>query len=160
MTRTGRLAIPAFALALALAGCASTVVTTPKPAPTSTTSPTPNSLILAPATVPSAVGICSQQMSFGADGNASPIICSNGAVNVLAWNYLWLNAPALFAAGPDATQVQVAALVAQLQGPTPSNESEFCLAAAYYDWQFAIDLDPASEGLPGNGCNVDFPHWP
>lgn len=152
-----------------LAGCGATApgsggnsggsgnqASTPTQAPTTT----PNPLILAPATTPSTVGICSQQMSFGADGNASPIVCSNGAINVVAWNYLEPNAPALFAAGADASEGQVQNLVSQLTGPIPSNESEYCLVQAYYGWSFAINLDPASQALPGATCASDIADWP
>jgi hypothetical protein len=99
-------------------------------------------------------------MSYGADGNASPIICSNGAINVVAWDYLKPNAPALFAAGADASEAQVSTLVSKLVGPLPSSESEFCLVSAYYGWQFAINLDPATQAIPNASCSSDFLHWP
>ncbi|MHB1894249.1 MAG: hypothetical protein ACYCTZ_12280 [Candidatus Dormibacteria bacterium] len=106
------------------------------------------------------MGICSQQLSFGADGNANPIVCSNGAINVLAWTYLEQNAPALFAAGADATEGQVQTLVSQLSGPIPSNESEYCVVKAYYGWSFGISLDPANQVVQGSTCATDIPDWP
>lgn len=153
-------------LALGLAGCASTPTNSASnsggqpSAPTQTPTSTPNPLILAPATTPSSVGICSQQMSYGADGNASPIVCSNGAINVVAWNSLEPNAPALFAAGADASEGQVQNLVSRLNGPIPSNESEYCLVQAYYGWSFGINLDPASQVVASASCSSDIPDWP
>jgi hypothetical protein len=151
-----RLRIAAIALgvlALGLAGCSSTPTSSASnsggqpSAPTQAPTSTPNPLILAPAITPSSVGICSQQMSFGADGNASPIVCSNGAINVVAWTYFEVNAPALFAAGADASEGQVAGFVQQLQGPIPSNESGYCLAAAYYGGPL-----PSTSIRPARSC--------
>ena len=42
---------------------------------------------LAPATGPPSVDECQQQLTFGADGTASPVKCANGDVNVVAWRY-------------------------------------------------------------------------
>jgi len=154
-----------------IVGCASTPAaggaTTPPsqaPAQQSTPTPTPNPLILAPATTPSSVGVCTQQMSFGADGNANPIICSDGAVNTLAWTYFNQMYPGIFSIGAYATLNQIQQAVTQLEGsgPIPDQESAYCLAKAYYGWQFGISLDPANQiGLPGgSSCAQDIQYFP
>ena len=158
-------------LGLLVVGCGSTTAvatqTTPPtqaPAQQSTPTPTPNPLILAPATTPSSVGICTQQMSFGADGNASPLLCSDGAVNTLAWTYFNQMYPGIFSIGAYATLSEIQQAVTQLEtgGPIPDQESAYCLAKAYYGWQFAISLDPANQvGLPGgSSCSQDVQYFP
>lgn len=156
-------------LALLVVGCGSTPpssipTTSPTQAPAqqSTPTPTPNPLILAPATTPSAVGVCTQQMEFGADGNASPILCSDGAVNTLAWTYFDQSYPGIFAIGAYATVNQVAQAVTQMEtnGTIPTEESAYCLAKAYYGWQFGISLDPANQTGASASCSQDIPNFP
>ena len=109
----------------------SPIQATPTAAPSPSPSPTANPVVLNPATTPSVVGTCSQQLSFGADGNAGPIICTNGAVNVLAWNYFITGSAGLFSAGSDATPGQIEQLESSAQGWTgPIGQSVYCLAAA------------------------------
>lgn len=124
----------------------------PSPAPSSpTATPTPNPLVLAPATVPSAVGICSQQLTFGADGGAYPQECGNGAINVLAWKYY--DQPGyskILALGPDATPNEAqAALCAAPQDPLPWVLNAYQLAYTYYRWTFA-GMDPNT--MVTDGC--------
>lgn len=135
---------------------AATQQSTPTPAPT------PNPLILAPATTPSAVGVCTQQMEFGADGNASPILCSDGAANTLAWTYFVRMYPSIFAIGAYATAAQVQQTLAQMEanGTIPTEESAYCLAKAYYGWQFGISLDPANQTGVSSSCAQDIPNFP
>jgi hypothetical protein len=143
--------------ALVLAGCGrASATTTPSPTPTSAPtqarSSTPNPLILAPATTPSTVGICSEQLEYGADGTAGPITCSTGAVNVLAWSYYVPINDGLFSAGTDASPSQIEALEASaLKSSTegwsiPIGDDFFCLASDYYGWNFGLDLAPAPAG--------------
>ncbi len=132
----------------------------PAQAPTATATPTSNPLILAPATTPSSVGVCTQQLSFGADGTVGPILCSDGAVNTLAWTYYDQMYPGIFAIGAYATQGQVAQAVTQMTGSIPTSEDAYCLAKAYYGWQFADSLDPANQtGVPSS-CAQDYPNFP
>ncbi len=162
-----------LALGLVIAGCASasplasgrsgtpTVSSqTPEATATATPTTTPNPLILAPATTPSSVGICTLQMSFGADGNSSPILCSDGAVNTLAWTYFDQMYPDLFAIGAYATESQVQQAVGQLSPPIPDEESAYCLAKAYYNWQFAVPMDPANQTGVSASCAQDIPNFP
>lgn len=173
-TRHGRYATGVILLAsIALvAGCGGTTAPGQAPAQTPasssaavstpTATPFPNPLILAPATTPSTVGVCTQQMTFGADGNASPILCSDGAVNTLAWTYFDQSYPGIFAIGAYATENQVAQAVTQMEtnGTIPTEESAYCLAKAYYGWQFGISLDPANQTGTRASCSQDIPNFP
>ena len=142
-------------LALLIAGCASTPAparpTAPpsqtpaqQAAPPPTATPTPNPLILPPATTPSSVGICQQQLSFGADGDASPLFCQDGAVNVLAWRYFQSAYPAIFALGAYATPSQIQQVTSKMAPPFPDADAAYCLAKAYYGWSYAESLNPAA----------------
>jgi hypothetical protein len=134
---------------------------TPIPAPSPSPSPTVNPVVLNPATTPSVAGTCSEQLSFGADGNAGPIVCTNGAVNVLAWNYFTTSSAGLFAAGSNATPAQIQQLESSAQGWTgPIGQSVYCLAAAYYAWSFGLNLDPLAQGGGTASCAANVPNWP
>ena len=137
---------------------------TPTPPPATSNAPTPvsNPLILAPATTPSSVGVCTEQMAFGADGTAGPLLCSDGAVNTLAWTYFDQMYPDIFALGAYATEGQVAQAASQLvpNGTLPTAEDAYCLAKAYYGWQFGVSLDPANELGTGASCAGDIPNFP
>lgn len=151
--------------AMTLASCGGVireVTTSPSTPPIAppTTSASNNTNVLSPATTPSAVGVCLEQMQFGADGSASPLLCSNGAVNSAAWNYFQSMYPNLFALGEYATQSQVADAVSGMTSPIPDEEDAYCLAKAYYGWQFGISLDPANQVNPENNCASDIPNFP
>lgn len=166
-------ALSLLILGATMTGCAvsppsgpgSSGVSTPAnqaPEATATLTPTPtlNPLILAPAATPSSVGICTQQMTFGGDGNASPILCSDGAVNTLAWTYFDQMYPDFFPIGAYATESQVQQAVSQLSPPIPAEESAYCLAKAYYNWQFAVPMDPANQTGVSASCAQDIPNFP
>ncbi len=106
---------------------------------------------LAPATVPPAVGLCSEQLSYGADGNASPLFCANGQLNVLAWKYFAALHPRVMALGPNAAPGDVEAAVAlDIKNSTgPIECSAYQLASVYYGWSFGID--PTSGSLADGG---------
>jgi hypothetical protein len=97
--------------------------------------------VLAPATVASRVGVCSQQLQFGADGNVGPVLCADGRVNGLAWLSLASSAPRVLGAGPLASPDSVsAAMCADQQNSTlPITQSAYEIAKAYYGWQFGVD---------------------
>jgi hypothetical protein len=99
-------------------------------------------------------------MSFGVDGNANPIVCTDGAVNTVAWQYFDQMYPDIFALGEYATEGQVSQAVSQMVPPIPDEESAYCLAAAYFGWTFAVNLDPASQVLLSDSCSSDIPDWP
>lgn len=108
--------------------------------------------VLPPATVPSVVGLCTQQLSYTADGNASPLFCSNGEINRLAWNYFADLNLLVMALGSKATAGDVEAAVASdLNGSDAIECSAYQLAAVYYGWNFGTD--PTSAVLTG-GCPI------
>jgi hypothetical protein len=120
--------------------------------PAAATTPNSARAVLPPASVGPAVDECSAQLSIGADGNAGPLTCANGKLNVLAWDYFAKDNPLVMSLGPDATPDQVLeAMCADLHtGSTDVIElSVYRLSALYYGWRFGID--PASE-FPA-GCS-------
>ncbi|MGA8206534.1 MAG: hypothetical protein WB801_04685 [Candidatus Dormiibacterota bacterium] len=134
MTAKRRAASVALSLALGilLGACASSP-------PRSGSAATPS--MLAPASVLPVVGECSEQLGFGGDGNAEPVLCSNGDVNVLAWNYFATIDSALLGLGRRATEEEVQSqLCSDLQHSTiPIEQSAYTLAKTYYGWRFAGD---------------------
>ena len=110
--------------------------------------------VLAPATVPPAVGLCSAQLSYAADGNASPLFCSNHEINRLAWTYFAMGKPRVMALGLDASPSDVGSAVsADLSNSTgPIECSAYELAAVYYGWSFGVD--PTSGVITG-GCPTE-----
>ncbi|MGC1185695.1 MAG: hypothetical protein WBA31_11195 [Candidatus Dormiibacterota bacterium] len=93
---------------------------------------------LPPARKPPAVGECSVQLEFDGDGNASPLVCHNGAINILAWNYFATIDSPLLGLGRAATEQRVERqLCADLNHSTvPIERSAYTLARAYYGWKF------------------------
>lgn len=93
---------------------------------------------LLPAREPPAVGECSVQLEFDGDGNASPLICHNGSINILAWNYFATIDSPLLGLGRDASEQRVETqLCADLDHSTvPIERSAYTLARAYYGWRF------------------------
>lgn len=102
--------------------------------PSSRAAPAP----LLPAREPPNVGECSAQLEFDGDGNASPLMCHNGAINILAWNYFATIDSPLLGLGRDATEQRVETqLCADLDHSTvPIERSAYTLARAYYGWKF------------------------
>jgi hypothetical protein len=108
--------------------------------------------VLPPATVPPVVGLCTQQLSYAADGNASPLFCPNGEINRLAWKYFADLNLLVMALGSNATPSDVeSALASDLNGSNPIECSAYQLAYVYYGWRFAVD--PTSGVLTG-GCPI------
>lgn len=118
-----------------------TTTTTPPPSTTTTTTTVPVLPVLPPATVPPVVGECSQQLIFDADGNAGPLTCTNGDINVLAWQYYAKMNSSAMSLGPDATPSQVyRALCAGVYNTSfPIQDNIYALSATYYGWHFAVN---------------------
>lgn len=114
----------------------------------SQTSTTAVGTALSPATVAPKAPECSQQLQVGADGNAGPLTCSHGALNILAWAYFAKNDPLVMIIGPNAVPNQVLqAMCSDLRTSTiPIELSAYELASRYYGWRFGIDL---SSEFPG-----------
>jgi hypothetical protein len=108
--------------------------------------------VLPPARSLPVVALCSQPLITSADGGATPLICTNGALNVLAWKFYAAISPRVLSAGTAATDRSVrAAMCADWIGghaTAPEERSAYELAAAYYGWSF--DTDPTD--LRFSGC--------
>jgi hypothetical protein len=112
----------------------------------------PAGIILSPADVPPRVGLCSQQLEIGADGNAGPISCSNGKLNELAWQYLAKNNLNVMALGYDVLPDQVLrAMCSDVQSGGSTNVLEvsaYNISVLYYGWKFGVS--PSQEFLSGD----------
>jgi hypothetical protein len=112
-----------------------------------------NPQVLPPATMLPAVPLCTTPVQVYQDGNAGPLQCRGGAMNVAAWRWFEEHLqPPVMAAGPAlSTDAQRAALcqVGPQNMTVPEAESAYWLAAAYYSWA-PID---AERFLVAGGCH-------
>lgn len=109
----------------------------------------PATYILPPASVPPKINECQQHLTYAANGNPSPIQCSNGALNVLAWNALAAQEPSVMKLGYQASQAQVQAAICKDANAAdadssaiisaPLESTAYHLAALYYGWNLSID---------------------
>ena len=147
-------------LALVAGGCSSTPTASATPTPSSSpavasSSPAPSSVngetpvpqqILAPAPDLPVANLCSAQLTTTADGNASPLLCSSGAVNVQAWRFYASVSASVLGIGLNPTQGQVENAmcddIAHNHASRPEEVNGYKLAATYYGWSF--NLDPAT----------------
>jgi hypothetical protein len=129
----------------------STASPTSSPTPAVTPSPTPEPA-LPPATVPPAAGVseCSLTLQIGADGNAGPLFCADGGINVLAWSYFAKDNPLVMALSSAAVQQQVeTAMCTDLKTSTiPIETSAGQLAFRYYGWKFS-GIGDITTAFPG-----------
>jgi hypothetical protein len=92
-------------------------------------------------------------LEIGADGNAGPLFCSDGGVNVRAWTYFAKDNPLVMALSSEAVPQQVeTAMCADLKTSTiPIETSSGQLAFRYYGWNFAGigDITTAFPGFCG-----------
>jgi hypothetical protein len=110
--------------------------------------------VLPPAPGPPVGGLCTEQLTSLPDGSVSPLFCSNGDVNRLAWRYFAHKDLAVMGLGIFAADTDVATAIRQdLSGhATDAVEcSAYQLASVYYGWGFAVD--PTSGALTG-GCPI------
>ena len=105
-------------------------------------SPVP-SHVLAPATDPPAGSLCSAPIQTAADGNATPLLCRGGEVNVQAWQFYAEVSASILGLGlnPTAGQVQAAICDDFRHGHAtkPQEVSGYKLATVYYGWNFNVD---------------------
>ena len=100
--------------------------------------------VLAPATVPSSVDECQQQLTFAVDGTAGPLKCANGDLNVLAWRHYVEAAGHLMSVGRFASPDQVLQAMCRDNNSTiPVEQGAYTLAQAYYGWRFVVDPSSA-----------------
>jgi hypothetical protein len=142
---------------LMLAACSSpqpTATTTPPPASPTIQSPSPSSSpstdevpvpeqVLPPATDAPVAMLCSRPIVAAADGNATPLFCRSGALNVLAWKYYSDISASILSLGLNPNEGQPQAAMCDdiaHNGATRSTEvNGYRLAAAYYGWTFSFD---------------------
>ena len=111
---------------------------------------------LSPATVPSKAPECSQQITYSASGVVSPLTCTNGDLNVLAWNSLATLEPSVMSLGYGASSSQVqAALCSDVHAniSNPIEEVSYQISALYYGWNFTTN--PSAVINNGTCVNVD-----
>ena len=135
------------------------------PSTTITTVPTTSPAgfaILAPTTVPPVSAECNLPVTESEDGNWSPLLCSDGGVNVPAWGrYAHLITAPLFVLGRNATESAVIATMCQADtegnATLPEVQSAESLAGAYYGWPFQdtsrITSFPYYPTLTSNECS-------
>jgi hypothetical protein len=125
---------------------------TPTPSPVASPSPTPTSTgdevaveshVLPPASDPPVARLCSKPIATTSDGNAGPLFCHDGSINVLAWAYYGAVGVSIMSLGlnPNNGQPQAAMCDDMAHnGAKPSQEANaYRLAAAYYGWSFTFD---------------------
>lgn len=118
--------------------------------------------VLTPATITPVSDECALPLTHYQDGNAGPLLCPGGGVNVLAWQDFaegqvsggprsWSQTMAL---GPNASATQVWQAMCtdkpRVYGTNTLTLSAQKLAAAYYGWDFH-GPDPGTE-FQQNGC--------
>lgn len=122
-----------------------TPASSPSPSsPSSTASPSAVARqVLPPAKSLPIVALCSQQLTTDQNGVAGPLICTDGALNVLAWNRLAPTTPRVLAAGAAATvkgvQTALCRDVNLSHAAVLDELGAYELAAAYYGWHFSTD---------------------
>jgi hypothetical protein len=106
--------------------------------------------VLPPATDLPVAMLCSKGIVAAADGNATPLFCRNGAVNVLAWKYYSEISESILSLGQNPNEGQPQSAICDdiaHNGATRATEvSGYRLAAAYYGWTFTFD--PAKVTCP------------
>src|ERR1017187_3778882 len=118
-------------------------------APGAVTSSSANYAVLTPATVPSKTPECSQQLTYASNGNPSPISCSTGYLNILAWNALSALELKVMTLGYSATPSQVQPTLcvdanaadadSSVNASNAIEESAYQISALYYGWSFTTN---------------------
>ena len=87
--------------------------------------------------------LCSKPITQAPDGNATPLSCSNGAVNVLAWKFYADISASILGLGLNPSEGQPRSAMCDDLAHNGANRSEevngYKLAAAYYGWTFTFD---------------------
>ncbi len=118
------------------------------PSPVSSASPvaSPSPVarqVLPPAKSLPVVALCAQPLATDQTGNAGPLLCSDGGLNVLAWRFYAPLAPKVLSAGPAASlkaaEAAVCGDVITKHATVLEELSAYDLAAAYYGWSFSTD---------------------
>jgi hypothetical protein len=127
----GRLGAAAFVAvaSITLAACGSS---------SSSSAPQLDQTVLAPATVAPVVHECHQTVTKTQDGNAMPLICDAGGLNVDAWNFYAKLGTSVMSIGRTSTVARLIAAMCNdviVNHATSSQEvSAAALASYYYAW--------------------------
>jgi hypothetical protein len=137
-----------------------TTTTTTRPPSTTTAGPAPGFTVLPPATVAPVAAECDIPVATSGDGNASPLLCPNGGVNVPAWKFYERISAPILALGRNASESLVVKTMCtahlQTQDTYPEIENAGKLVGTYYGWSFAntsaITLFPFYPTVSSNEC--------
>jgi hypothetical protein len=134
----------ALAAVLLLGACSTMSSVKPAPSPASIPSQSPVARqALPPAKSLPIVALCSQQLTPDQNGVAGPLLCTDGALNVLAWSRVAPLTPHVLSVGPAASVQAVQAALCRdinLSHAAVADElSAYDLAAAYYGWHLSTD---------------------
>ena len=104
--------------------------------------------MLPPASDLPNAALCSAPVQTTADGNARPLLCAGGAVNVEAWKFYASISASILGLGLNPTEGQAESALCddfKHNHATRTEEvSGFQLAKAYYGWGFTVDPTTAS----------------
>ena len=104
--------------------------------------------MLAPASDPPVANLCSAAITTTADGNAAPLLCRSGAVNVAAWRFYATVSASILGLGLNPTEGQAESAICDdlnhNQATRPEESNGFKLASTYYGWSFAVDVSKVS----------------
>ena len=123
-----------------------TVAATASAAPSQTGDEMPVATqVLPPAPDLPVVNLCTRPIVITADGNALPLTCSNGSLNVRAWQYYASISASVLGIGLNPTQGQVEAAICDdlkhNHATRPEESNGYRLARLYYAWTFNIDVN-------------------
>jgi hypothetical protein len=142
---------------LVAGACGSTPTASESPSPTPTPSASASAApsqtgdempvatqVLPPAPDLPVIDLCTKPTVISADGNALPLTCSNGNLNVRAWQYYASISASVLGLGLNPTQGQAEAAICddlKHNHATRAEESSgYRLARLYYGWTFDIDV--------------------
>ena len=104
--------------------------------------------VLPPAPDLPVAKLCSKPITVTADGNAQPLTCSNGDLNVRAWTYYSAISASVLGLGLNPTQGQAEAAICDdlkhNHATRMEEASGYKLASTYYGWTFDIDVAKTS----------------
>ncbi len=138
----------AIAAAIVLSACSTSPSVVVSPSPVVSAFPAAGSSSVSRQALPPArtlpvIALCSQPVTILQDANAAPLLCANGALNILAWKHYVPISPRIFLVGATASLVDVQTAIRRdmnIAHASPKQErSAYELAAAYYGWNFSSD---------------------
>lgn len=145
-------------LAICACGGSETAAPTPSPSLSAPASTAPASSpgeetpvarqVLAPATDAPVANLCTAGITATADGNAAPLLCKSGAVNVQAWRFYATVSASVLGLGLNPTEGQVESAVCDDLNHNHATRAEeasgYTLASTYYGWTFGLEVAKVS----------------